>query len=222
MEPVWNSLEVVKIIVSILTPLTIVFLGYWINLRLKHIETSQQRERDEQKSKEDHEREERRQHYEERKETERLEREERKNEIERRYQPHIEFKIDCQFFGSRENQFLINFLLIADNRGHVLHRFPKIKLRVRGIKNEEPFEYWEGREPRARFPHKILDVDVVPPKYNFIFVEPGVAQRINYPSIVSADYSFLVARAEFHYDKFTPHSVEDVFTVPLHRGNLKQ
>lgn len=206
MESIWNSLELVKVIISVLTPLTVIFLGYWINLRLKSVEKNQQDIREE-----------RRQQLEERREAERLEREEKKNEIERRYQPHIEFKIDCQFFGPLEDKILTNFCLIADNRGHVLHRFPSIKLRVRGIKKEESFQYWEGQEPRVKFPHKVFETEVVPTGWNFIFVEPGVAQTINFTSIVSTDYSFIVVRAEFHYDKYTPHSVEKMFEVPMLR-----
>jgi hypothetical protein len=194
-ESHWNSLEVVKLIVSILTPLTIAFLGYWINLRLKRFEQDQQIARDDLKSKEDQEREVFRQQFEERKELERLEREERKNEIERKYTPHVEFKIDCQFFGPKENHYLANFILFAYNRGLVVHRFPKIELRVRGIKKEESFQYWKGNEPRVKFPHKIFETDVIPPKWNFIFVEPGVSQQINYSSIIAAEYAFLAVRA---------------------------
>lgn len=225
MESVWNSLEITKVIVSVLTPLAVILFGYWINRRLREIESTQQQARDDRKLKADQERDEQRQRYEDRKEAERLEREERKNEIERRYEPHIEFKIDCQFFGPIENQYLANFLLIAINRGHVQHRFPSIMLRVLGIKRKETFQYWKEREPRAKFPHNLFEeagfekeAEVVPPRWNYILVEPGVAQQINFSTVIPVDYSFIVARAEFHYDKFTPHSVEGVFSVPLHNA----
>jgi hypothetical protein len=34
----WNSLEVAKFIVSIISPLILIFLGFWINRRIKHTE----------------------------------------------------------------------------------------------------------------------------------------------------------------------------------------
>ncbi len=36
----WNSLEVVKIIVGILSPITVVIIGFWINSHLKNIDHS--------------------------------------------------------------------------------------------------------------------------------------------------------------------------------------
>ena len=214
MESPWNSLEIVKLFVSIITPLVIVILGYCINKRLNLHEKRQQKESDERKSKENYESELRRQKYEERKELDRLERKERVNELERRYTPHIEFKIDCQFFGPVNKQYLINLLLIADNRGLVMHKFKKIELRVRGIKKNEEFESWEGYEQRVKFPHKLFETSVIPPKWNFVFVEPGVAQQISYSSRVATEYAFLSVRAEFHYDHHTPHSIEGIFAVP--------
>ena len=205
-ETPWNSLEIVKLVVSILTPLVVAFVGYWITTRLKNIESATQAELEK-------DREERRQLYEEGREVEQLEREERKNQIERRYTPHIELRIECQFFGPRQDQFLAVFLVLANNRGHVVHQFPSVGLRVRGIK-DEPFQYWEGREPRAHFPHKLFEVDLVPPDWNFIFIEPGVSHQIAFTTVVPSDYSYLLAFAEFEYKEYWPHNAEAVFSVP--------
>lgn len=205
-ETLWNSLEVAKLLVALLTPLAVAFVGFLISKKLKENELARQEELEKG-------RDERRQQYEERKEEERLEREERIKEIERIYTPHIELRIDCQFFGPRQEQFLASFLLIANNRGHVVHQFPSIRLRVRGIKDES-FQYWKGREPRAHFPHKIFEAEVVPPDWNFIYVEPGVAHQITFNTVIPADYSYLLAHAEFHYEKYWPHNVEAIFAVP--------
>jgi hypothetical protein len=207
-ETLWNSLEVAKLVISILTPLVVAFVGYWITTRLKKIELTTQAELEK-------DREERMQLYEERKEVERLEREERKSQIERRYTPHIELRIESQFFGPRKDQFLVVFSLIANNRGHVVHEFPSVDLRVRGIK-DEPFQYWKGWEPRAHFPHKLFEVDLVPPDWEFIFIEPSVSHQITFTTIVPADYSYLLAYAEFEYKKYWPHSAETLFAVPKH------
>jgi hypothetical protein len=39
--PTWNSLEVVKLIVSALTPVVVVLFGFWFNRRLKQFESRQ-------------------------------------------------------------------------------------------------------------------------------------------------------------------------------------
>lgn len=190
-----DSLEVAKLVVSALTPLAVVIFGYWINKQFKRSEEEYRRQ------------------YEEKKEDERLEREEQLKQIERRYTPHIELSIDCEFFGPRQDKFLVSLLLIANNRGHVVHQFKSIRLRIRGIKNES-FQYWKDREPRAYFPHKICEAELVPPDWNFIYVEPGVAHRITFTTVIPVDYSYLLAHAEFYYEKYLPHNVESIFAVP--------
>ncbi len=37
---IWNSLEIVKIIVGVLSPIAVVIIGFWINSRLKNIDHS--------------------------------------------------------------------------------------------------------------------------------------------------------------------------------------
>jgi hypothetical protein len=39
--PLWNSLEVVKLLTSALTPLTVFLLGIWVKRRLKRLEDIQ-------------------------------------------------------------------------------------------------------------------------------------------------------------------------------------
>jgi hypothetical protein len=128
---IWNSLEVAKLGAQLITPLVVAVFGYWITIRLK----AQERrfgQLDEQS-----------------RERERLEREARKEELERRYTPHIELRVDCQFLGARNGQLLTTFSVLATNAGQILHKFQRVILRVRGIKDGR-FEYWEGKEPRAR------------------------------------------------------------------------
>lgn len=96
--------------------------------------------------------------------------------------PHMELKLDCEFHGIRSSCHLATFTVTATNVGQVLHKFDRIMLRVRGIK-DEPFEYRvdKNRDDKYRvdFPHPLLETNLVPvPKWNFVFVEPGVTQRL--------------------------------------------
>lgn len=188
----WNSLEVAKLIVSVLVPLAILGLGIWFDRRLKGIELDRQTEVEQR----------------------RIQSDERRREIERIYAPHIEFTVDCRCLGTRQDKCMLNIILVANNRGHVRHQFPRIQLRVRGIKQDEPLRFWAGQEPRAEFPHKLVDAEVVPPGYSYIFVEPGVAQSINYVTLIPTGYSLLLIKAEFWYDTNTSHSAESVFALP--------
>lgn len=131
-DTVWNSLEIAKIVVGILTPVVVAAVGYLITRQLKSSEYHMQKELEK-------DREERLYRHEEQKDAEQLKREEQKAEIERRYTPHIELRIDCKFFGPRHNQFLAVFCVETKNRGQVVHKFPSVVFRVRGIK-DEPFQ----------------------------------------------------------------------------------
>jgi hypothetical protein len=209
----WSSLELAKLVVSILVPLAILGLGIWFDRRLKEIELARRAEAEQRQSEAEERRREKELAQQAEAEQRRLQLEEHRREVERIEAPHIEFTVECECLGIRQDNCLLNIVLVADNRGHVRHQFPSIRLRILGIKQGEPFGFWAGREPRAEFPHKLIEAEVVPPGYNYIFVEPNVAQRITYVTLIPAGYSHLLVKAEFKYDKYTPHSAESVFAL---------
>lgn len=228
MEPAssWNSLEIVKLVFSTLTPLTILLLGIWINIRLRNFERSRETDREEKKQereelkridkeekesarqKEEHERKERERLYREKNEKEQI-------ENERIHTPHIEFNIHCIFFGPQNGMYIAEFILNAHNRGCTTQRLPRIMLRALGIRSGEKLSFWEGYEPRLKFPEKIFETDIVPKDWDSILVEPGVNHTINFTTVIPQEYRFIVARAEFHYEKYLPQSTEKVFELPL-------
>ena len=142
------------------------------------------------------------------------EREGQLREKQRVHTPHIEFSIDCSFYGPEEDHYLTEILLIAHNKGLVQHKFTNILLRVRGIESGHPLSYWQGSESRLEFPTELLDdVPVIPRGYNYFFVEPGVKQVFTYITRIPSSTKYILAHAEFQYDQFTPHTTERVFQV---------
>lgn len=154
---------------------------------------------------------------------EQLRREKQIREEYRELAPHIEFDIDCNFYGPEEDFYLAEFLLTAHNRGRVRQEFRDILLRVRGIKHNAVLAEWRGNEPRLGFPEYLIKNARVVPKeirtpqgivtYNFFFVEPGVKQVFTYISRIPAGVKYIAARGAFFYDPETPHTVERVFQV---------
>ena len=194
MEPLspWNSLEVAKLLVSILTPVVIVILGFLFNRRLHKVESEREDTRRKQDVKEREERE----------------------EFERRRWPHIEFDIDCKFFGPHQGKYAAEFILTANNKGITKHEFTSIILRVRGIKQDAPLSFWTKRyKYRLEFPEMIVEDDVKPKNLNYIFVEPGVTQHLFYITIIDAEIKYITVRAEFYYEQYKPHSTEKMFEV---------
>lgn len=145
-----------------------------------------------------------------------LQREDEMRERHREDSPHIQFGLDCLVHGQEADEYLIEFVLTAHNKGLVQQKFKRIVLRVRGIRRDEPLAYWKrkGYEPRVAFPEKVIEgAQIIPPQYNFIFVEPGVKQTITYVTKISASFKYIVAHVEFEYDRFTPHAAERTFRL---------
>lgn len=197
-----NIVEIAKLIADYLTPILVAFFGFLFSFRLKGIDQQNQR---------------RNQIYQEEKaqqqaEIERKEKQ-RREELERRYKPHIEFTIDANFYGPQQGFYIAEFVIYADNKSLIRHEFTDISFRVRGVKKEQQPFLWKGQEPRLCFPEKLFETNLKPKGWNFMFVEPGVKQAFTFATRVEDSFFCLIARAEFHYDNPTPHSIERVFHV---------
>jgi hypothetical protein len=130
--------------------------------------------------------------------------------------PKVEFDIEGKFFGPQCDWYLAEFVMSVKNKGLVRHKFTVITLRVRGIQSATPVTIW-GDTQRVEFPERIVgDANVMhKPKYNSIFVEPGVTQRVTFVARIPAGIRFVVARAEFEYDTGRTHSAERVFETSV-------
>jgi hypothetical protein len=141
-------------------------------------------------------------------------REDALRERHREDEPHIELSVDCQVHGPDGDAYLFELILTAHNRGLVRQQFRSILLRIRGIERNQPLSQWRGFEPRLEFPVTLINgAEVLPPRYNFLFVEPGVTQTITYTSKIPASMKYILVHVEFRYDKATPHTAERVFQL---------
>ncbi len=186
---VWTSLEIAKFAASMATPVAVALIGLWINSRLKA-----QDRRAEAAYRSEH----------------------------RLNTPHIELNLECEVLGTRAGKHLVTFSVAARNTGQVLHKFNQIVLRVRGIR-DEPFECGAVDDQidvapydvyRAKFPYPLLKTNLVPtPTWNFVFVEPGVTQRLPLTTPISAEFTYLLVHVMFAYEAYTPHTAQAVFAL---------
>ena len=83
----------------------------------------------------------------------------------------------------------------ADNKGITKHEFTSIILRMRGIKQDAPLSFWTNLyKHRLEFPEKIIEDEVKPNNWKYIFIKPGVTQRISYITIIDAEIKYITAR----------------------------
>jgi hypothetical protein len=129
--------------------------------------------------------------------------------------PRIEFEINCQFFGPQQNSYLAAFIITANNKGNVEHRFSEIRLKVRGIKAGETLSEFKDFAPMVNFPVEIIKgVNIVPTKFGYFFVRPGVNQTFNYATQIPEHICFIIVRATFKYEETDElHTAERVFEV---------
>lgn len=186
-----TTIEMATLIADYLTPFMVVVIGFWFNRRLKKFEHQNYcRNRVYQEEKEQHQ-----------------------AEIERRHKPHIEFTIDTTFFGPQEGFYIAEFVIFAHNKSLIRHVFKDITLRVRGIRKNEKLILLKDREPRLAFPEKLFETQLKPDNLNFMFVEPDVKQQFTFVTRVEDSFACITAKADFHYNEYTPHSIERVFQV---------
>jgi hypothetical protein len=129
--------------------------------------------------------------------------------------PRIEFDLDCNFLGPQANSYLSSFIITANNKGNVEHKFSEIRLRVLGIKKNQPFTEFEKYSPMVNFPEEIMkEINIVPPKFEYFFVRPNVNQSFSYITQIKADIRFIVVRATFKYQSTEEiHTTQKVFEV---------
>ena len=128
--------------------------------------------------------------------------------------PRIEFDIECNTLGPQGKNYLAEFTVFAFNKGNIKFTFPDIRLRVLGITRDSDLLLWKGHGKRLDFPIKLFNEQVIPPKFKYIFVEPGVKQGITYVTTVPENIKFIVARASFKYRfRNAIHTREKVFEI---------
>lgn len=135
---------------------------------------------------------------------------------ERSHEPHVEFTIDCLFYGPQKGEYIVEVLLIIHNKGLVQHKFFDMFLQLRGIKAKGRLSYSKKDDFRLDFPLILVDeVNLLPENYNFFFVEPGISQPFTYATKIPATIKYVLTSGMFYYDRDRRlvHRIERVFPV---------
>jgi hypothetical protein len=147
-----------------------------------------------------------------------LKREDTLREKERTHKPQIEFNIDCNFYGPQGKNYILEVLLVANNKGRVRQEFKDLTLRVRGIKDNQELTFWKGREPRLCFPEALIeDKPVIPQGTEYFFAEPGEKHFFTFVTIIPETIKYILIYSTFSYldekGSSQSHDAERVFKV---------
>jgi hypothetical protein len=112
--------------------------------------------------------------------------------------PKMEFDITCQVIESLEATRIIEFKIIASNKGKIRVTFPKIEFRIRGIEDKKNTGFFQGTK-RLQFPSLIFKENLIPEKYIYYYVEPGTCQVFTYITKIDSHIEYICVFASFQY-----------------------
>lgn len=126
---------------------------------------------------------------------------------ERLNHPQVEFTVAARLLGPQRSNNVVETTLTFRNTGKARVELPKIKLEIRGIKHDADLVERQDKPAKLDFTTRVVhEPNLVPPEWEYLFVEPGVTQEIKHVSKVDTVYSFLLVRSEFVYRNGDPHS----------------
>jgi hypothetical protein len=132
--------------------------------------------------------------------------------------PRIQFDLDCAFLPIRENpsELVVELRFVFENKGFMEHRLYNLNVSVHACESgQKPKEKDVTKE--LQFSQRLLSkVQVVPEKYKYYFVRPGVRQVITHIIRVPSSLSIVRITAGFDYDRNGqyPHTARRVFQTP--------
>jgi hypothetical protein len=126
------------------------------------------------------------------------------------FKPRIQFDLSCRFLplDPTQHTYLAEVSLIFENKGFVEHRMYDLELSIHGLA-----EGTSGQSfARPLFPR----AKIVPARYEFYFVRPGIQQIIVHPVIIEAPGPIIRITSGFNYERRIqwPHTVRRFFSVP--------
>lgn len=131
------------------------------------------------------------------------------------HRQRIEFDIDLKSLGIRNSDRIIEIGALAENKGNVEQKFESMLLRIRGINKDTTLEELDKYKPRLKFPIDSKENwEMIPKKYGYFFVRPGVKQRFPIVMKIPSDWTHILIKISFKYkgSKDT-HPTERAFCI---------
>lgn len=138
------------------------------------------------------------------------------------FKPRISFDIGCAFFRPRSDLLLAEMTFIFENKGFVEHFITKLVCTGYTLDDEPLSVYDDTYEPvftKRLVPansHKGKALNVMPRRFRYFYVRPGVRQMITRTVCLPATTDLIQIRSKFKYS-FMPgdfHAAQRIFMIP--------
>ena len=143
------------------------------------------------------------------------------------FKPRVQFDVDCRFSRLRHNseRLIAEIQLVFENKGFVEHRLWNLNVSVHALESEQSLVSKETTR-ELKFAKRLLPrVQLVPKKYGYYFVRPGVRQVISHIIDIPEYSSAICLTASFEYnqnrfDLRLMSSLNDIGGIPTEGKNL--
>jgi hypothetical protein len=133
------------------------------------------------------------------------------------FKPRVQFDLECRFFPlpSADEAYLVEVAFVFENKGFVEHRIYDLSLSIHGLSTKILSPDGLARDPYAfdvvLFPRQSM----VPERYEWYFVRPGVRQVITHEVVLTKPGPMVELTAGFTYHRRAgePHTAQRVFLV---------
>ncbi|MBZ9730050.1 hypothetical protein LB467_10165 [Salegentibacter sp. JZCK2] len=131
------------------------------------------------------------------------------------HRQRIEFDIDFQNLGVKNSDRIIELGAIAENKGNVEQKFKSMRLRIRGIDKDSELKELDNYKPRLAFPIDLeTNWEMIPEKFNYFFVRPGVKQRFPIVTKIPSNWTHILVKISFKYKGTRDiHTTERAFRI---------
>ncbi len=141
------------------------------------------------------------------------------------HRPRIEMDVSCTDLGLNYGFRALAFRISATNHGHIDFVFRDLRIRIRGIVREKELRIKEidtltGKTSYLEFSEgDRKSHSIIPAKFRYFFVRPGVTQHFSYVTTVPATWGIATIRVSFKYPTTGEiHTTEKAFSL----GNGEQ
>ncbi len=133
------------------------------------------------------------------------------------YKQRIQFDVECTpvFLPHNTTAKLIEVAFAFENKGFIEHHLWNLNLSVHSLDDETKLTS-KSKTGEVEFNRQVLaKTQLVPKKYGYYFVRPGVSQIITHIIEVPTSVSVIRITASFDYqrDGQYPHTVRRIFDV---------
>ena len=131
------------------------------------------------------------------------------------FKPRVQFDVECRFFPLQFSKtYVAEVSFVFENKGFVEHRLYDLSVSIHGLRGDLSSSVLV--QDKRLFDVRLLPKQViVPPKYRWYFVRPGVRQVITHHAVLDDPGALVQVTAGFSYEEKSewPHTARRVFAV---------